>query len=326
MRSDRLLSILMMLQLRNRTTAGELAEQLGVSERTIYRDIEALERVGVPVFTDRGRSGGLSVMGDYQTRLTGLSGLEAAALPFSEIGVAASALGLGSAAQAAKLKVFASLPAVGRERAVRASERFHLDPAEWYQRPPTPGCLKPLAAAVWADRAVAIDYESWYGRKVRVIEPLGLVLKAGAWYVVAPNKKRYAIYRVESICAIRILENRKVNRRKFHLAQVWQQEVSRFEASLRRGRATVRVRETAMSRINRLGADAAETIRAAKPDAGGWRTATIWIESLQHAAGLLLGFDAEIEVLSPETLRQDLAMRAQRVAALYEQASPVSFR
>lgn len=326
MRADRLLSILMMLQLRNRTTAGELAEQLGVSERTIYRDIEALEHVGVPVFTDRGRSGGLSVMGDYQTRLTGLSGLEAEALPFSEIGVAASALGLGSAAQAAKLKVFASLPAVGRERAVRASERFHLDPAEWYQRPPTPGCLKPLAAAVWADRAVAIDYESWHGRKVRVIEPLGLVLKAGAWYVVAPNKKRYAIYRVESICAIRILENRKVNRRKFHLAQVWQQEVSRFEASLRRGRATVRVRETAMSRINRLGADAAETIRAAKPDAGGWRTATIWIESLQHAAGLLLGFDAEIEVLSPETLRQDLAMRAQRVAALYEHASPVSFR
>lgn len=321
MRADRLLSILMMLQLHVRTTAGELAKQLKVSERTIYRDIEALERAGVPMFTDRGRSGGFRLMGGYQTRLTGLSSEEAEALPFAEIGVAASALGFDAAAEAARLKVFAALPALGRERALRASERFYLDPAGWYQRPATPDCLKPLAAAIWADQAVAIEYESWHGRKVRVVEPLGLVLKAGAWYVVARSKKRHAIYRVEGIQAIRILEQRKIRRRNFHLARVWQQEVSRFEASLQRARATVRVCDVAMSRINRLGADAADAIRAAKPDAQGWRTATIWIESLQHAAGSLLGFDTDIEVLSPEGLREELATRARRVAALYWQAA-----
>ncbi|MGH9530600.1 MAG: helix-turn-helix transcriptional regulator, partial [Terriglobales bacterium] len=317
MRADRLLSILMSLQLRNRTTAGDLAKQLDVSERTIYRDIEALEGAGVPIVTDRGRSGGLRLIGGYETRLTGLSGQEAEALPFAAIGFAASALGLQAAAEAARLKVLAALPALGRERAVRASERFHLDPAEWYQRPAIPACLKPLAAAVWADQAVAIDYESWRGRKVRVVEPLGLVLKAGAWYMVARNRKRHAIYRLENIHSIRALPERRIRRQNFHLARVWQEEVSRFEASLRRAPATVRVHDAALSRISRLGADAADAIRAAKPDAEGWRTATIWIESLPHAAGLLLGFDSDIEVLSPESLRRELAMRARRVIALY---------
>jgi predicted DNA-binding transcriptional regulator YafY len=124
MRADRLLSILMTLQLPTRTTAAQLAKQLDVSERTIYRDIEALEGAGVPIVTDRGRSGGLRLMDGYQTKLTGLSGQEAHALPFAEIGAAASALGITTAADAARRKVFAALPALGRERAVRASERF----------------------------------------------------------------------------------------------------------------------------------------------------------------------------------------------------------
>jgi predicted DNA-binding transcriptional regulator YafY len=145
---------------------------------------------------------------------------------------AASALGLEGPAETARLKVFAALPAFERERASRASERFHLDPAEWYQRPPTPPCLRALAAAVLADQAVAIDYESWRGRRVHVVEPLGLVLKAGAWYTVARNRNRYAIYRVEGIHSVRILAKRKVQCRTFNLAQVWQQEVARFEASL----------------------------------------------------------------------------------------------
>lgn len=324
MRADRLLSILMTLQLHAQTTAGALAKELEVSERTIYRDIEALERSGVPIFTDRGRSGGVRLVEGYETRLTGLSGEEAAALPFAQIGVAAAALGFEAAAEAARLKMLVALPVMGRERALRASERFHLDPAEWYQRPPTPNCLRTLAVAVWADHAVEIDYESWDGRRARVVEPLGLVLKAGAWYMVARSRKRHAIYKVEGIHAIRILEQRKVRRGNFHLARLWQQEVSRFEASLQRLQATLRIHERAMSRVGRLGADAAEAIRAARPDAQHWRIATIWVESVQHAAGLLLGFDTDVEILSPENLRRELAMRAQRVTALYARPGQAS--
>ena len=325
MRADRILSILMMLQLRPRTTARELAQQLEVSERTIYRDIEALERSGVPIITDRGRSGGLRLMDGYQTKLTGLTAEEAEALPFAQLGIAASALGLGGAAQAARLKIFAALPASERHRAMQASERFHLDPVEWYQTSPTPQCLKELSAAVLADHAVAIEYESWHARKVRVVEPLGLVLKAGAWYMVARHRKRCSIYRVDNIHSIRILPGRKVGHRNFQLALAWQQEVARFEASLRRMRATIRINDSALSRVNRLGADAAEAIRGATPDRNGWREVTIWIESVPYAAGLLLGFASEVEVLSPESLREELRSRAMRVAALYTRTPRPTF-
>jgi predicted DNA-binding transcriptional regulator YafY len=215
------------------------------------------------------------------------------------------------------LKLFAALPAYERDRAFRASERFHLDPAEWYQRPPTPPCLRALAAAVLSDQAIVIDYESWAHRRLRVVEPLGLVLKAGAWYMVGRHRRRKAIYRVEAIHTIRILEDRKVQRRNFNLARAWRQEVARFELSLRRARATIRMHESAMSRLGRLGADAAEAVRAAPPDAQGWRTATIWIESVPHAAGLLLGFDSHVEVLSPAALRRELTTRAARIVELY---------
>jgi predicted DNA-binding transcriptional regulator YafY len=128
----------MTLQLHAQTTPSKLARELDVSERTIYRDIKALERSGVPIFTDRGRSGGLRLVEGYQTKLTGLTAEEAGALPFAQIGIAAAALGFEAAAEAARLKMLVALPAMGRERAVRVSERFHLDPAEWCQRPLTP--------------------------------------------------------------------------------------------------------------------------------------------------------------------------------------------
>jgi len=126
-----------------------------------------------------------------------------------------------------------------------------------------------------------------------------------------------SIYKFQSIRDVHILSKRYVQPRSFDLASLWKKEVSRFEASLRREKAKLRVAESAMSRIDRLGTDAADAIRAAKPDQDGWRHSTIWIESVHHAAGMLLGFGSEIEVLAPEELRRELAMRASRVCALY---------
>jgi predicted DNA-binding transcriptional regulator YafY len=317
MRANRLLSILMTLQLRGRTTASALSNQLEVSIRTIYRDLDALCQSGVPILSDRGRSGGVRLADGYQTRLTGLSTEEAQALPFAAVRVAAEALGFAETAEAARLKVLAALPRLGRERAYQASQRFHLDPADWYRRSTPPEHLRTVAAAVWAGQAVEIDYESWQARRRRVVDPLGLVLKGGTWYLVGRQGKRMSIYKLQSIRDARLLSKRYVQPRSFDLASVWKKEVSRFEASLRREKAKLRVAETAISRIDRLGADAADAIHAAKPDQNGWRHSTIWIESAHHAAGLLLGFGSEIEVLAPVELRLELAMRASRVCALY---------
>jgi predicted DNA-binding transcriptional regulator YafY len=320
MRADRLLSILMTLQLRRLIPANELAKQMEVSTRTIYRDIDALCRSGVPIVAERGRSGGIRLVEGYQTKLTGLSAEQAQALPFASIGLAAAALGLADTAEAARLKVLAALPLAGRERAYEVSRRFYLDPTDWYRRSATPRHLRTVAEAVWAGRVVELDYESWRARGSRVVDPLGLVLKGGHWYLVGRRRERVSIYRLGNVHGVRVLPRTYVQPRAFNLARVWQEQVTRFEASLRRAKAYIRIADRAMSRVDRLGAEAADAIHASKPDQRGWRQATIWIESVDHAAGMLLGFGGDIEVLAPEGLRFELAKRAGCVCALYSSA------
>jgi predicted DNA-binding transcriptional regulator YafY len=232
---------------------------------------------------------------------------------------AAAALGLQASAEAARLKVFAALPPAGRARAHHTRECFYLDPADWYRRATTPPHLRAVAAATWGSHSIELDYESWTRRTKRAVDPLGLVLKAGRWYLIGriPSKGSVHIFRLDSVRGVRILTSSFVRPRQFDLRKLWREEVSRFEASLRRMKASVRVAASAMSRIDRLGADAAEAISAAKPNETGWREASIWIESVPHAASLLLGFSTDIEVLSPPSLRAELAQRARSVYGLY---------
>lgn len=317
MRANRLLSVLMMLQVRRLMTAGELSKQMEVSTRTIYRDLDALCQSGVPIVSDRGRSGGVRLMDGYQTRLTGLSPEEAQALPFANVGLAAAALGLADPAESARLKVLAALPLAGREQSYKASQRFHLDPTGWYRRATTPKCLRIVAEAVWAGRVVELEYESWKARGKRIVDPLGLVLKGGNWYLLGRRRKRVSIYRLENVHGVRVLPYTYVQIRNFNLASAWQEQVSRFEASLRRAKVDLRIMDSAMPRVSQLGADAADAIHAARPDQKGWRRATIWIESIEGAASALLAFGSDIEVLAPEELRRELEKRAGSVWALY---------
>jgi predicted DNA-binding transcriptional regulator YafY len=175
MRADRLLSILMMLQIRGRATASELSRQMGVSLRTIYRDLDALGQSGVPVYSDRGRTGGVRLADGYQTKLTGLSAGEAQALPFAGVAVAAAALGLEGTAEAARLKVLAALPPTVREQAYHASERFYLDPADWYRRTTTPQHLRLVAR-----RFGQVTLFKWTMKAGEVVENVSS--SRSAWY------------------------------------------------------------------------------------------------------------------------------------------------
>lgn len=174
-----------------------------------------------------------------------------------------------------------------------------------------------VSRAVWTGQRLSIDYESWEARGVRRVDPLGLVLKAGAWYLVARGGTRIRIYRVDKMRAARVLDEGFAWPRPFDLAAYWQAEVARFEAGLRCASATVRVSPRALSRIDDLGADVAEPVRAATPDRAARRTAVVPIESVDHAAPRLLAFADTIEVLEPASLRRRIAALATRVAALY---------
>ena len=317
MRASRLLTILMTLQLRGRVTAQALADLLEVSKRTVYRDIDELSAAGVPVYAERGPDGGFALLDGFRLQLTGLTTAETEALSLAGVPAAAADLGLSRAAADARLKLLAALPAAARAGAERVGERFHLDPVDWYRRHRVPSHLRTVAQALWSDRRLEVSYESWTRTSRSRLDPLGLVLKAGRWYLVARAGAKDRIYRLDKILDARVLDERLERPPSFELAAAWQALTASFEAGLRRGTATLRAAPSSLNRLERLGADMAEPLLAAAPDAAGWREATVPVEGVAHAAGLLLGFADEIEVLAPPELREELLRRARRVIRLY---------
>ena len=199
MRAARLVQLLLLLQVHGKLTASQLAERLEVSVRTIYRDLEALSAAGVPVFTEAGPGGGCMLVDGYRTRLTGLTADEAEALALAGLPGAAADLGLGTVLAAAQLKVDAALPPELRRRAVRVRERFHLDAPGWFHGSDDVPHLATLALGVWDERRVEIDYAKAHEVVQRTVDPLGLVLKAGRWYMVAAVEDRIRTYRVSRV-------------------------------------------------------------------------------------------------------------------------------
>jgi len=161
MKSGRLLEMLLLLQARGQVTAGELAERLEVSTRTVYRDAEALSAAGVPVYTERGRAGGIRLLPGYRTDVTGLTEDEARALFVLSTGGAQEDLGLGNAARSAVLKVMRAVPAPFRPAATATSQRILVDPERWMKGPESrdpAGHLGVLQAAVFSGRRLRMRY------------------------------------------------------------------------------------------------------------------------------------------------------------------------
>jgi predicted DNA-binding transcriptional regulator YafY len=321
MRASRLLSILMLLQSRGRMSAQALAREVEASVRTVYRDIDQLSAAGVPVRVERGAAGGFELLDGWRTRLTGLTPLEAQALFMAGLPGPAAQLGLGHARASAELKLLAALPADWQADARRVGSRFHLDPVGWYQSAAQVSHLPAVADAVWSERRLAMRYESWKGVVERVIEPLGLVLKAGEWYLVAVARegREPRTYRLDKILELAARAETFTRPRKFDLARFWAASLQRFEAGLYRESALVRASALGLERMRALGAALSDAVDGAKSkrDAKGWHQVTIPIESVEHAAQQLIRLGAEAEVLQPVELREKLAANARAIAAIY---------
>lgn len=315
MRASRLLSILILLQLRLRVTAEELAQEFEVSVRTIYRDVDALSAAGVPIQADRGRGGGFQLMNGYRTRLTGLSADEAEAMLMIGIPGPAAELGLAPAARGAQRKMLASLPESLRTDAGRIGARFHLDPLEWYRAAEPVGHLPALARAVLDQRVVSMTYESWTATRKRRVEPMGLVLKAGAWYLVARSGKSLRTYKVSKILEHVVEDERFERPDDFDLSAHWADSMEQFEARLRPEKASLSCSPIGLRRLAELGEYAARAVReAGAADAKGWRRVELPIESVERAALTLLALGAEFRVVEPAALRERVRELARDVA------------
>ncbi|AWN30926.1 WYL domain-containing protein [Streptomyces sp. NEAU-S7GS2] len=322
MRAARLLSLVLLLQNRGRLTAGELAEELGVSVRTVYRDIDALSGAGIPVYGDAGHGGGYELLGGYRTRLTGLHAEEAESLFLAGLPGAAADLGLGEVLAAAQLKLTAALPPPLRDRAGRIRERFHLDALGWYREQESPSALAALADAVWNQRRIRVRYRRWAEPQEveRALDPYGLVLKAGVWYLVAAVDGAVRTYRVSSILRLDVGEDGFERPDGFDLAAHWQDYLTTYDARRLRLQASVRIAPALLSALpDRLDAALVRAVEASAgpPDADGWVTATVPLESVDLAVPTLLSLGADIEVLAPEELRRGIAEAAGAVCDRY---------
>jgi predicted DNA-binding transcriptional regulator YafY len=318
MKSSRLLSILLLLQTRGRMTAAELARELEVSVRTIYRDVEALAASGVPLYGDSGHSGGYQLMDGYRTRLTGLSSGEAEALFLTGMPGPAAELGLGQALSAAQLKLRAALPPALRVQADKMRLRFHLDAPGWYAEHEEVPHLPQVADAVWRGRVLEVRYRRWQEpREVdRRIEPYGLVLKAGRWYLVAGPGPR--TYRVDQILSLAETGEETCLPEDFDLAAHWQRTQAEFHAGLYREEARVRISPRGAERLTGAQARAvADSAAAAPAGSGDWIEAVVPVESLDHAEREFLALGTDIEVLAPAELRSRLAATTTALAARY---------
>ena len=322
MRAARLIKMVLLLQSRPSMTAGELARELEVSERTITRDAQALSEAGVPVYADRGRTGGYRLIGAYRTRLTGLARGEAEALFLSGVPGALREMGLEDAASAARLKVSAALLPSLRDASRTAAQRFHLDAPNWFTEPKAPELLPAVADAVWDDRRITTRYRSREAEVERELEPYGLVLKAGVWYLCArvPEAGSFRVYRIDRFTAVEPTQERFGRDEGFDLPGFWEERAEEFARSILRAEVVVRLSAEGVRRLAyAVDAGAAREALAGcgDPDAGGWVTVTLPVESEEVAHTQLTALGAEVEVLSPEALRDRFAGDAGRLAALY---------
>ena len=241
MRASRLVTALLLLQTRGRMTAAELARELEVSERTVHRDVDELSAAGIPIYAERGPHGGVQLVEGYRTRLTGMTGKEAEALFLSGLPGPAAQLGLGTVMTAARLKVLAALPAEMRGRASRLVERFYLDPAGWFQPTDDVPHLATVADAVWGCRRITITYDRGDSQVERHVDPMGLVLKGGTWYLVGSVEEGMRTYRVSRIRGAELTEERFERTPGFDLAGYWTESSAAYEREVARQEVSVRV-------------------------------------------------------------------------------------
>lgn len=311
MRSVRLLGIILQLSRVHSTSVAALSQQFEVSDRTIQRDLTAIAQLGVPIWTRPGPAGGVGIVGGWRSPITGMTGPEIQALM---IGAAGSHdLGLTDAYSTARVKMLAA--STRADHAKTADERFLNDNEPWFSSTEYPAALLTVAEAVWTSRRLSL----WYARHdasptQRVVHPLGLVLKADRWYLVAEHRQRTVTYRISRITSAQLQENTFERSADFSLTAYWREASASFESSRHTVPVVLSIPEdsTEALTIHVPGANTSAALQQAQA-VDGRIAVTLMMESIEIAATQLLAVPG-VEVNSPEQLRQELRVRAQEIA------------
>ena len=327
MRADRLVSLVLLLQARGRLPARALAAELEVSVRTVYRDIAALNTAGVPVVTEPGPNGGCWLLDGYRFPLRGLSADEASALLVLGVPAAVAELGLADALAAAQRKISVTS---GDGSGAPGPALVHLDMPRWFHGAENVPHLPALASAVRERRRLRLGYRRGDDgpETTRLVSPLGLVNKAGAWYLVAvaAGRDEPVVFRVGRIVSARVLADTFARPEGFDLAAFWAGWSASFQASRPVTEVRLRASRAALAAFPEVFGDAVRpALEAAGPfDAAGFREVTMTFEHETAAVTRLAGFGGAVEVLSPAAVRTRLLATARELLEAY--SSPGSAR
>jgi predicted DNA-binding transcriptional regulator YafY len=310
MRAERLLRLVMLLQTRGRVTAAHAAAELEVSTRTIQRDMEALSGAGVPVYATRGGGGGWALLKEYRTSLTGLTASDLLSIVVGRPRGLLSDLGLDDPGEAPVSKLMDAVSSTGRERVEHARRRIHVDISSWSDV--TYEALPVLQQAMWEDRAITMRYRA--SRSAFRVEPLGLVAKGGAWYLVARSRDEYRTYAVDRIHDVAVTDQTFTRPADFDLADYWERSGDEYRRTFPTYIAKLRVRGDALVR---LGWTYAKSKTVSEPDANGWVNAELDVQDEDNALRTIRALGNEVIVRGPAALRR----RALREAQLFAYAN-----
>lgn len=323
MRADRLVSLVLLLRRRGRSTAAELAAELEVSTRTVLRDIEALSTAGVPVYAERGRHGGFELLPGFRTELTGLNHDEAIALLVAGSRRGAQAFGLGSALASAMLKVVDALPESYRDTAVDVAERLLIDPetdllSRRLVAEEVPATVAAeIRRAVFAGNKLRIHYAAvGQAPKWRTVDPVGLVTVRDQGYLLATRSGADRTYRLSRVLAARELPEPARRSDRIDLERAWRERGIRFRTGGDQIAVSARVNPARREEL----VDTALAVRAEEPDADGRLRLEVTFQDTRHAEWALWQLATDAEVLAPRWLRTSLRDRAAAIADRYAES------
>jgi predicted DNA-binding transcriptional regulator YafY len=330
MRADRLLSILLILQTQGCLTAKELAAELEVSERTIYRDMDALSSAGVPVYAERGPGGGCFLLESYRTNLTSLTRDEISALFMLSIPTPLVDLGLDHDVKTAYLKLSAALPDLFRQERETSQDRIHLDPSPWFQDKEYIPHLLTINRGISEDRKIDFNYQLAFGAQIKhLVEPYGLVSKETEWYFIFSQTGVISVVRLSDILESQLSEEKFILPAEFDLVEFWKAWCSRRESNIPRFEVQILIKPELLEllKLSRspLLLDVHESDLATHD---GWQKMTLHFESFEKARKQVLSFGSAVEVLSPISLRKSIQDFAHQIMKVYnpEDSSNIQVR
>jgi len=310
----------MLLQKNGKMSARALAEELVVSERTIYRDMDALCVAGVPVYSEPGLGGGYALVDSYRTTLTGLKEDEVQSLFMLSIPAQLEELGVTKTLRSALLKLSAALPGMHQQDEMRVRQRFHLDSTWWQQGENKMPHLQTIHQAVWQDRMLTVTLRLPFATEVqRTISPYGLVAKAGEWYLVCGRREGVRVYRVADLVDVCVSDEVFARPQDFDLVKYWEGWCAEHEAGFSRYTAVLRISPNLIPHLHHtFGQQIVPKIGAATPDAAGWITLELTFSSFFAARERILGLGNGVKVAEPAALRLSVLDFATQIVALYE--------